>query len=321
MTIIGDLNLDYARWGNPESRNERMIEKVKLEVETLDFHQIVEKMTRSWNKQVDSTIDHIWMNNLNRLIYYRNIVRTYSDHNILLMSFRTKDREPDRHEIVTRDRKGLNLTEYTARIANIDWGDFLEIQDIDKLNSIFEEKLLSVLDELAPIKVHQKKKLFRNWISDEVKEQMKNRDNLRQTAKMTGNQDDWNKYKSQRNKCVKLLSNVKTDYYRKLYDKIATEKDARNLYNLTYELMNKKSGNSPQTYISEGKVIRKPKMMANLQMCHYDNKVRNLIRKIQDSNRNPHRFLDRALGTWLNRASVPEFKFREITISETMDLI
>ena len=73
-----------------------------------------------------------------------------------------------------------------------------------------------------------------------------------------------------------MLSNAKTEHYNKLFDKIETEKDTRSLYNLTYELMDKKCGNSPQTFLSEGKLIRKPKQMANLQVNYYKNKVDNL---------------------------------------------
>ena len=155
VTIMGDLNLDFARWDSPEFRVEKLVEKVKLEVETLDFHQIVEGLTRSWNKQPDSLLDHIWMNKPSRMIYYRNVVRTYSDHNLLIMSFRTKDKEQDKHKIVQRDRRTYDQQEYSARIANIDWEDFFESNDIEKINSMFEEKLLSVLNKVAPIKIQK----------------------------------------------------------------------------------------------------------------------------------------------------------------------
>ena len=101
------------------------------------------------------------------------------------------------------------------------------------------------------------------------------------------------------------MSTAKKEHYNKLYDKIEIEKDTRNLYNLTYELIDKKNGNTPQTLISDGKIIRKPKLMANLQVNFYENKVKELISKIPNSNRDPHRFLDYAMSTWLSRSSVP----------------
>ena len=62
VTVIGDLNLDFQRWGAPSIRVEKMVDKVKTDIETLGFHQIVEEVTRSWPDQPDSLLDHIWMN-------------------------------------------------------------------------------------------------------------------------------------------------------------------------------------------------------------------------------------------------------------------
>ena len=82
--------MDHCRWGNPEVRNIRMVDKIKQEIETLGFQQIVEGITRTWSGQPDSLLDHIWLNNMDRIIYKRNIVRSFSDHNLLLISLRTQ---------------------------------------------------------------------------------------------------------------------------------------------------------------------------------------------------------------------------------------
>ena len=321
VTVIGDINLDFARWGNPDTRIEKLVEKVKLEVETLNFNQIVESFTRSWNSQPDSLLDHIWMNSPSRLIYYRNVVRTFSDHNVLIVSYRTKDKNQDKHDIVQRDRRKYDPQKYSEKIANIDWEDFFDSTDIEKINSMFEEKLLNVLNQEAPIKISQKRKLHRNWISADVKTEMRYRDCLRQTARRSGSQDDWDCYKTSRNKCVKLLAASKKEHYNKIYEKIQTEKDTRSLYNLTYELMDKKRGTTPQALVSEGRLIRKPRLMANLLVNFYENKVKNLINKIPTTNRDPHRFIDMAMRTWEKRTTRPDFHFREISLSETLDLI
>ena len=321
VIVTGDVNIDYAKWGTPDYRVEKLVEKVKTDIETLGFHQMVEGQTRSWNNQVDSLLDHIWMNTPNRMIYYRNIVRTYSDHNLLVMSFRTKDRTPDRHEIVQRNRKSYKSDDYSKKISEINWENFFEIHDTEELNSMFEQKILSVLDSMAPIQINQRRKKFKNWLNDEVKKEMKMRDELRQIAKDSKRMEDWEGYRFQRNKCVKMLSKVKTEYFNKLYTKIENEKDTRSLYNLTYELMNKKNGNTPQSFVSDGKLVRKPKLMANLQVNYYTNKVNNLIRKIPVTNRNPHRFLMDALSTWTGKSAIPIFEFREISLKETSDLI
>ena len=51
VLVIGDVNLDFRRWQDPDSGHIRMVEKVKRDIETLGFHQQVEGVTRNlaWN--------------------------------------------------------------------------------------------------------------------------------------------------------------------------------------------------------------------------------------------------------------------------------
>ena len=163
-----------------------MVDNVKEDIKILGFQQMVSGTTRTWKDAPDSLLDHIWMNRAARLIFYRNIVRTFSDHNLILMSYRTKDRITDKHDIVCRDRRNFKVTDYQEQIGLIDWSRLYSSDNVDEINNIFEEKLTEVLDQMAPIKVTQQRRKFRSWISDDMKSQMLHRDRLRQTAKSTG---------------------------------------------------------------------------------------------------------------------------------------
>ena len=66
--VFGDLNLDHARWATPEAGHEKMIDRVKTEIEILGFHQMVAGITRSMKGQPDSLLDHCWLNEPSRLI-------------------------------------------------------------------------------------------------------------------------------------------------------------------------------------------------------------------------------------------------------------
>ena len=69
MMVLGDINLDLVKWGNPEYGAAKMVDKVKLEIETLGFHQMVKGITRAWNGKPDSCIYHCWMNTPARLFF------------------------------------------------------------------------------------------------------------------------------------------------------------------------------------------------------------------------------------------------------------
>ena len=89
--VIGDLNLDYNRWATPEKHHEYMVEATKNMIEGSGFIQLISGITRSWNNQTDSTLDHVWTNTANRVIKHGNEVRAASDHHMISVDIAMKD--------------------------------------------------------------------------------------------------------------------------------------------------------------------------------------------------------------------------------------
>ena len=321
VIVLGDTNLDYVKWADPDQGHFNMVNRVKEEIETLGFQQVIQGITRSWPGQPYSLVDQCWMNEPSRLIYTRNLVRTFSDHNLIVVCFRTRSRIEDRHEYIKRQRNKMDPEHYKREIAEIDWTELFESNDVEVVNSIFEEKILKILKKLAPLKKFQKRKQSRNWVSEKMKEEMRLRDQLRQKAKASNRQDDWQMYRKCRNKCVKGLRDCKKQFFNDLYTNMENEKTTKNLYRLTGELMDKKDYCTPQQFLKDGRLVRKPVEMANMQMEHFNLKVENLVKNIPVTNRNPLRFLERALQNWDERNTVPIFKFRGVTLDEMKGLI
>ena len=105
-------------------------------------------------------------------------------------------------------------------MSKIDWSEVMNNDNIDVMNSVFEETVLEVMEEAAPLKILHRRKFFRNWISEEVKSEMKIRDGRRETARHSKWMEDWVLYRQTRNKCVKLLSKSKKYHYQNLYTQI-----------------------------------------------------------------------------------------------------
>ena len=160
VVVVGDVNLDYLRWETPDRAKVKMVDLVKEEIETLGFYQLVEGMTRCWNAQPDSLIDHCWSNVPQKLVYHKNVVRAFSDHNLIVENFRTKDRLENRHDIVKRLRKNMDISIYKSNIAQIDW---TEVYESTVMNSTFVDKISKVLDDLAPIKKLQRRN-YKSWV-------------------------------------------------------------------------------------------------------------------------------------------------------------
>ena len=92
VMVLGDTNVDKFKWNQSEGLQTKLIDKVKDEVESIGFVQMVEGATRSWSNQPDSQIDQCWLNAPIRLVHHKNLVRAFSDHNLIVTLVRTRDR-------------------------------------------------------------------------------------------------------------------------------------------------------------------------------------------------------------------------------------
>ena len=84
-----------------------------------------------------------------------------------------------------------------------------ECSDINILNDMFVEKVGKVLDTMAPLKNYQIRRNYINWLTEEIKLEMKNRDLSRELARRTGEAEHWADYRRRRNKCMKKSSESK----------------------------------------------------------------------------------------------------------------
>ena len=137
-TVIGDMNLDYLRWGAPEKKHIRMVDRTREEIETIGFTQVLKGHTRSWPGQADSMVDHCWLNKPQRLISSTNEDRSSSDHNYTSVFLRTKDKINQSQESHRRVWKFFDPERFRAKIATIDWSAFYQCEDINIINDYFE---------------------------------------------------------------------------------------------------------------------------------------------------------------------------------------
>ena len=194
------------------------------------FYQMVRGKTRSWPGVPDSLIDQCWMNCPTRLVYLKNLERSYSDHNLLLLSIRMKESIEDRHDTVSRDRSNWDPVEYNRLVGQIDWSPMLQSIDIDMANNFLETELLKILDKMIPMKNYQSRKSPSNWLEKDTMELMKKRDLQKQKAKISMKEEDWTFFIKLRNYCVKKVKNYKNEHFKKLYEKIKSESDVKGMY-------------------------------------------------------------------------------------------
>ena len=319
--LIGDLNLDFLEWGHPEERHKSMVEKVKTEIEILGFTQLVNGMTRCWIDQKDSAVDHIWTNAHNRIISHSNTVRSGSDHNVVSVLVRLKDRVQQKQEILKRIKKNMDPQKLKDKMRQVDWTSLLACEDINLVNHMLESTIREAYDQEAPLRKIQCRRNYRGWVTDSLKIKMAARDKIREEARLSKNKETWSKYKKIKNEITKETRKTKKDHFLKIYTTLQDNNDSKGIYQTTKGLLGWNRDMGPRSFLWEGNIWRKPLDLANIQSKFFEMKMERLEEQLNlQSNVRQTDPVDRlkvALGKWSESEKVKIFSFQNVSLSQT----
>ena len=151
--------------------------------------------------------------------------------------------------IIYRDYKKFDVNTFRH-----DLEDSLSEMNTRVINfSEFNERVETVLNEHAPIK---KKCIRANdgpFMTKALRKAIYTRTSLRNRYNKNRTQENWNAFKRQRNKCVKLLRQAKIDYYKNLDVKCLT--DNRKFWKTIKPLFSEKIKASPKINLLENEVL------------------------------------------------------------------
>ena len=319
--IIGDTNIDKMKWTNPEQRMISMVNTMKTEIETLGYIQMVKNPTRFWINSTDSLLDQIWTKNPDKFIQCRNISRGVGDHNMIEAIIRIKGQNKKPSEIIKRSWKNTTPEEIRTELGKKNWQEVLDSDDPILAYGKLEENLVEVVDRLAPNKRIQVTNRHKNWITERTRKLMEVRENAKEVALFTREEDDWEKFKKIRNKCTLEGKKDRNKYFKKIYEDSDRKHDTKTLYRTTREQLGWQVSGPPTALIKEGELITKPKDMANLQIETFYNKVENLRRQLPNTDSDPTKDLRDSINKWEGANRRPELELREVTLSETAEAI
>ena len=225
------------------------------------------------------------------------------------------------NNIVKRSWNFFDKTRCLEKFKKGDWNKILSETDVDVANTLLEEEILKVIDEEAPLKTVQLRAHYNNWISDKTKMEMSRRDGLRDVARQTDDETDWRNYRVSRNLCSSLQKKDRSSYYKKMFDNIEVEKDAKKLFGNAKNLLGWTSAGPPSCFQVAGRTIRGQKELANEQIKFYENKVIEIKHSLPGVGQDPLRYLRLAFERWNPTNGKPNFKLEYTTISEVLENI
>ena len=319
--VVGDMNLDFCKWNSPESSQEEMVNQTQQQIEGAGFIQVIDKITRSQSNQTDSLIDHVWVNHPERLLSHINAVRASSDHNVIGANVSMKDIKIGGNTTIRRKWKNFKKSRYLEKIKQTDWTSLYEENNPEIANSIFEDTMTSILDSEAPMGVVQERIKYSCWLDVKTKAAMLERDINKELARLSKQPEDWNRYRTQRNRVTAMQRRDRKKYLSEVYREIENENDTANLFSTTRKLLGWKMSCPPKSFLVEGRPIRTQVEVANVQADFYENKVEGIKNRLPKVRTDPLYFLDRAFSRWIPNGRIEKMKFGKVTDNEVLEII
>ena len=318
---LGDINLCAKQWDEPGYTHSQLADLVKDFMMEENCCQVVDGYTRLRmvnGSMQRSCLDHVIVNCVDKISNVEIHGVGKSDHmGILLNKF---SREVRTCTKTTRKRvyKNFNCDSFVEDIrAAKEMGKFnpiLENDDIEAAGDTFTKVFSEILDKHAPLKVIQNRKNYQPYLSNEIKEIMSKRDNLKEDAAVTGNANTYREYQNLRNEITKLLKNAESNHYGNKYSD--PDCSPQDVWKMTSQILGKSRSDFPAQMMFGTKLISKPIQIANAMNDFFLKKISTLKESFfQDDDPKVE------LRRFLSEKNIPGFSLREITESETRKLI
>ena len=107
-------------------------------------------------------------------------------------------------------------------------------------------------------------------------------------------------------------------YFRRKFESYETEHNSKGTYGLLKHQAGWKNGSSPNKFMLNGHIFTAPQDIANIQMKHFQDKVKGLISNLPATDTDPLEHLSRALDKWDRAAARPKFDLKIATEMEVL---
>ena len=115
---------------------------------------------------------------------------------------------------------------FEQELSRLNFPNYRNFNDINKAYNDFIQKIMNVIDKVAPLKERRVKQNSQEWFDGEIADEIKNRDKLFRKFKKSKLQIDKDNYNAARHKLQKMIINKKRAFLEnKLTESIGKLKD------------------------------------------------------------------------------------------------
>ena len=184
--ILGDLNIDLT--GN-RVKNSNGIKRYKEFCSLHGLEQLIQEPTRITEKS-ETLLDHIISNSAQKVSQHGVLNLGLSDQHMIYCTRKsTKAKSFDHKHIKIRSMKNYNKDLFLKKLKLIKFPKYFDFIDINAAYSHFIQLIVSVIDEIAPLKEIRVRNNTQEWM-DEVLGGIRIRDKLLSKFKRTKSHTD-----------------------------------------------------------------------------------------------------------------------------------
>ena len=216
IIITGDFNLNTAR---PDT-----LRKVDSICTQFNLHQLIEEPTH-FTEQSSSIIDLFFVSNIGSVVlsgvgdpFLQQHVRYHCPIYVFLKFSKPRVISFERH-IWYYDKGDYDKLRNKAR--QTDWIS-LQDNDIDTYANNITNRIIGIASEYIPNKIVRIKPSEPPWITTYVKRYIRKRKRAYKKAKRSNLQQDWQKFKTLRNKTTQIIRDAKQELYNNLTEKLTS---------------------------------------------------------------------------------------------------
>ena len=172
------------------------------------------------DRVVESCIDNIFTNS--QVVQESRILDwNFSDHMVISVK-RKKLFEPAKKvSIVGRSYKNYDREDFPNLVIRDNRQSFYDSADPAECWEIMEEKIRLHLNSMCPQKTFRVKEVDEPWVTNEILEEIKDKDRAMKKAKRTGLSADFKEARAMRNRIGRMIEQVKADFLKEQLEELA----------------------------------------------------------------------------------------------------
>ena len=291
MIITGDVNLDSEKWLSDDYDKKSIagpllscLEQNGMEIcvigKTYQSDQISEN-----GRVTSSALDHVYVSGkIKELVHVKKLAHSATDH-VPVISQYTLDTSKRKynHSITKRSFKNFTTLSWNESLAQQDWLEVDEEEDVDSMVARFNKNVELALDRVAPVKSFKVRSNHRFGLSENTKELMRKRDCTRNSiskASPLEKQTLQKQYKALRNRVTSQIRKENIDFNNNRIEKASNEGE---LWKIANEVMNPRSEVSWKIEKKPGVVITEDVDIAETFNEFFTDKIDQLKKNIDPS--------------------------------------